>query len=323
MAKPRSVEARLATLRSFRGNAASQEARQALQHALSHVSNLLVAEAAKLAAQEHLVEVAPALAEAFGRFMVNPVKTDKTCAAKIAIVDALNSLDYGSPDVFLRGIRFVQEEPVWGGKQDTAGPLRGACAIGLIRLSHEDALPAVADLLADPEKAARIAAAQALGYCYAAEAAPLLRLKIRLGDADSQVLSECFASLLKVAPSQGVPLVAEYLSGPEEVRLMAALALGESRRPDALAALIAFWRTGLPRDAWEDVLVAIGLARQPTATTFLLSLIAEKSEAATLAVTALAVHRHDAQVRLRTEAAVTARGSTPLRCHFEETFGKD
>jgi HEAT repeat protein len=322
MAKPRSVEAKLATLRAFHGDFTSPEAVQALRLAIADASNFLVAEAAKLVARASLVELAPALAEAFGRFLVNPVKTDKTCAAKIAIADALNSLDYGSPEVFLRGIRVVQAEPVWGGTQDTAGPLRGACAIGLVRLSHEEALPAVADLLADPEKAARVAAAQALGYCYAAEAVPLLRLKIRLGDAEAQVLSECFGSLLKVAPSQGVPVVAEYLSGTGEVRMMAALALGESRRPDALAALIAFWRAGVMADAREDVLVAIGLARQPAGTAFLLSLIAENPEAATLAVTALAVLRHDATVRQRTEAAVTAHGGAPLRRHFEERFDK-
>jgi HEAT repeat protein len=323
MAKPRSVEAKLAALKALRGNLASPEALEALRLALSDASNFLVAEAAKLAAQQNLVEVGPAVAQAFGRFLVNPLKTDKTCAAKIAIADALNALDYVSPDVFLQGVRFVQAEPVWGGTQDTAGPLRGACGLGLVRLNHEEALPAVADLLADPEKTARVAAAQALGYCYANEAVPLLRLKIRLGDAEPQVLSECFASLLKVAPSQAVPVVAEYLAGPDEVRMMAALALGESRRADALEALIAFWRRGVPRDAWEDVLVAIGLARLPAATSFLLSLIAENPDAAALAVTALAVHRHDAQVRQRTDAAVAANGSAPLRRHFDETLGKD
>jgi HEAT repeat protein len=317
------VEAKLAALKAIRTDLASPEALPALRLALADASNFVVAEAAKLAAHANLVELAPAIAAAFGRFLVNPVKTDKTCTAKIAIADALNALDNNSPDVFLQGVRVVQLEPVWGGQQDTGGPLRGACAIGLVRLSHEEALPAVADLLADPEKTARVAAAQALGYCYAAEAAPLLRLKIRLGDAEAQVLSECFSSLLKVAPSQGVPLVAEYLSGPDEVRMMAALALGESRRPDALEALIAFWRKGVPRDAREDVLVAIGLARQPAATAFLLSLIAENPDAAALAVTALAVHRHDAQVRRRTEEAVAAHGNDSLRRHFEEVFGKE
>jgi hypothetical protein len=42
-----------------------------------------------------------------------------------------------------------------------------------------------------------------------------LRLKVKIGDGDPQVLSECFMGLLKLAPTQSLPLVAEFLDRPE------------------------------------------------------------------------------------------------------------
>jgi hypothetical protein len=42
-----------------------------------------------------------------------------------------------------------------------------------------------------------------------------LRLKVKIGDGDPQVLSECFMGLLKFAPAQSLLLVAEFLDRPE------------------------------------------------------------------------------------------------------------
>jgi HEAT repeat protein len=320
MAKARSLESKLAGLRELRRAASAPEAVAGLRSALADASNFVVAEAAGIAGEAGLVELAPDLAEAFGRFLVDPLQSDKTCAAKVALVEALNKLGASTAEVFLRGARFVQLEPVWGGRKDVAGPLRGASAFGLVRLDHDEALPILADLLADPERPARAAAAQALGYCDARAAVPLLRLKARLGDADADVLSDCFASLLRLAPEPAVPFVAQFLAAAGGVGGAAALALGESRRPEAFEVLTGFWKAPVARKMQEEVLLAVALLRLPAAVDFLLARIAEQPEAAAAAVAALAVRRHDSQVTERTEAAVAASGDPRLRRLFEERF---
>src|SRR5262249_10204252 len=79
-----------------------------------------------------LSELPGDLVAAFDRFMIEPEESDKRCRAKIAIVETLNKIEYDRDDVFLRGIRHVQMEPVWGKSEDSAGHLRGAAAFGLV-----------------------------------------------------------------------------------------------------------------------------------------------------------------------------------------------
>src|SRR5207244_9099657 len=133
---------------------------------------------------------------------------DKMCRAKAAIAEALNLLEYTGEDVFWRGARHVQPEPVWGGTQDTAAGLRVTCAFALVRNRAQGVMPFLVDLLADPEKPARVGAAQALAYAETEAAGLLLRLKARLGDKEPEVLSECFNGVLKLSPAGGVAFVA-------------------------------------------------------------------------------------------------------------------
>src|SRR5262249_42913102 len=160
-------------------------------------SNFVAAEAAVIVGKSKLVELVLDLEAAFDRFMIDPEETDKTCRAKIAVVEALNQLDFERPDIFLRAIRHVQYEPVWGGRRHTAAPLRAAAAFGLVRLNHRDILTLLADLLADPEKVARIAAVQSLEATGSVAAVPLLRFKARVGDEEPEVTAECFTALLR------------------------------------------------------------------------------------------------------------------------------
>ncbi len=82
----------------------------------------------------------------------------------------------------------------------------------------------------------------------------MLRLKVQIGDAEPQVIGECFGALLAIAAEYSLPFVAAYLHGKdEELQEYAALALGESRRPEALQLL---------RDAWADIVTTEG-ARRP------------------------------------------------------------
>jgi hypothetical protein len=61
-----------------------------LRKSIGDRSNLLVAAAAVIAGENALVELAKDLEVAFDRFLVNPLKGDKLCRAKIAVVQALD-----------------------------------------------------------------------------------------------------------------------------------------------------------------------------------------------------------------------------------------
>jgi HEAT repeat protein len=322
MAKARSLEGKLAKLRLLRGVPLSPQVIEELRAALTDSSNQLVAEAAALVAKAQIGDLAPDLVAAYERFLDDPVENDKLCRAKIAIAEALNQMDFSEEDFFWLGARYVQLEPVWGGHKDTAAPVRVACGFALVRLRSRGVMPLLVDLLSDPEKPARIGAAQALAYSETEAAGLLLRLKARVGDPEPEVISECFAGVLKLAPGEGVPFVAEFLdSADQAVQESAILALGDSRRPEAFETLKAFWGKPAPRGLEETVLMALALLRLPAATDLLLELAAAgKQPIAAAAISALALHRYDAGLRERTAAVVKQSGRDDLRAHFEKRF---
>src|SRR5262249_32602724 len=147
-----------------------------------------------------LAVLIPDLVAAFERLLVQPLRSDPSCAGKAAIADALYRIGAPEIGVYVNGIRHVQLEPVWGGKADTALQLRGTCALALVRVHYPDYLVELADLLADREAPVRKMAAQALAYSENPAAVPLLRLKALVGDDDPQVLVEILAALLTIAP---------------------------------------------------------------------------------------------------------------------------
>ena len=324
MAKGRqSLEAKLARLRSLRGGAATPEAVNELRSALGDRSNFVVADAATIVGEGHITELTQDLVATFERFFENPLKSDRLCKAKVALAEALNQLEFDDEDVFWKGARYEQLEPVWGGKQDTAAPLRVACAFGLVRLHAQEVLPLLVDLLCDPEKTARAGAAQALAYSETETAGLLLRLKARVGDAEPDVISECFSGVLKLSAAEGVQFVAEFLNAADPaIQEAALLALGDSRRREAFDVLKTFWEKQFDDRLHETILMALSLLRLPAATEFLLSLVGSEEQAvAWAAVSALALHCYDARLRERTADAISRSGRTALRAHFEERFG--
>ena len=100
MAKPRSTEAKLARLRELRGAPPAPQQLEELRGALRDASNLVAAKAAELAGEAHCSDLAPELVEAFERFLDNPEKKDKLCRAKIALVEALNKLEFSDEDFY-------------------------------------------------------------------------------------------------------------------------------------------------------------------------------------------------------------------------------
>src|SRR3979490_904500 len=122
----RRMEEHLEQLGKLR-SATPAEAIPPLRKALGDKSNLIVAKAAKIAGESMIRELIPDLLAAYKRHFEDPVKRDPQCWAKNAIAKALREMEYGEAEPFLRGARYVQLEPVWGGEQDTAAALRGIC----------------------------------------------------------------------------------------------------------------------------------------------------------------------------------------------------
>jgi hypothetical protein len=279
MAKPRSVDAKLSRLRALRRETAVPEHVAELQRALGDRSNLVVAEAAEIAGERQLTDLAPDLVAAFDRFLVDPVQTDPLCLAKLAIVDALNKMDRDEEEVFLKGLRHVQREP-------------------------------------------RLAAVQALGQSMLPAAVALLRLKVRVGDTQPEVTAECLTALMNAAPRESLSFVAGFLDAANEVvQQGAAFALGESRRADALDLLKGYWPRARAGPVQEVILLAIAMTRLPAALDFLLEVLAgDDPPAASAALSALAIHRHNEALRERVAAVVARKKDAALQERFRKKF---
>lgn len=317
MAKSRKLEETLAILAQVRDEPTTETAIATLRQVLNSKYSIAVAQATKLVGEAEIHELTPDLLAAFSRLMVNPSEADTGCTAKYRIAEALYRIEYREENIFLQGIHHVQMEAVWGGKEDTAAVLRGTCALGLVRMNYPDVMSELADLLADPKPEARVAAARAIAYNDNSQGVPLLRLKLRMGDKEPQVLSECFVALLKLAPAQSLPLVASFLDAPEEqICEMAALALGESRLHEAFDRLRSWWERKTSTELRRTGLLAIAMLRNDQTLEFLLSLVAEgKSLDAKDAIAALSIYRQDSKLWQRVLQAAENRGSNS---HFKK-----
>jgi len=323
MAKARGLETKLARLRAIGKEDATPGHIAELKSFLGDKSNLVAAEAAEIIGKRMLSNLAPDLVAAFGRFMIDPVETDTLCRAKIAIVEALNKLEYDEAEVFLTGFRHVQREPRWGGSDDTAAPLRGNSAFGLVRIRHRGVVLLLSELLADPEKIARQHAAQALGAVGSEAAIVLLRFKAKTGDKEPEVIGDCLTALMTAEPTESLAFVARFLDSQREgVAEGAALALAESRRLEAFEILTKH----LPRVSEESlqnvILLGIAITRQPNAVDFLLQVLAGKNEAAAAgALSALAIHKHNPTIRERIAIVVKKQNLRVLQEGFARSFG--
>ncbi|MFN7935372.1 MAG: HEAT repeat domain-containing protein [Bryobacteraceae bacterium] len=309
MAAKQSFDRKLAELQALRDQGKSEATRKALRHALLDKNNFVVSKAALLVGELSEPELIPELAAAFDRFLQDAAKTDPQCYAKDAIAQVLKDFEHEDPDLYIRGLRHRQPEPVFGGYRDTAATLRATCAHALIvcrSISDLKILGHLTDLLSDPEHTARIEAARAIAALGRPEGALLLRLKIACGDAKSEVVGQCMSALLALDPDPGVPLVAKFLAGgdDEDLPYEAAAALGESRQPEAFTALRE--RYQLPADPRfrKALLLSMGASLLPEAIDFLLSLIrADQGQRARDAIAALEPARYREEVRVRLEEA--------------------
>src|SRR5580704_12796937 len=198
----------------------------AFTKALAAKSNLVVAKAARLAGGGQWIDLNDEMAAAFDRMMAKGAAVDKGCAAMIAIARALVQLEYDQPELFVRGIHYVQMEGSWGPAIDTAAELREVCAMGLANTTYPHRLRELVPLLVDREWRVRAGAIRAISVVGSEAASLLLRFKLLSGDKDPEVMSECFIAMLALEGAEGIPLVAGFSrSANPEVREAAILAM--------------------------------------------------------------------------------------------------
>mgnify|MGYP003575909328 CR=1 FL=1 len=310
------VDAELAALDELPGDRAAKVA--ALQRALGGHYRV-AAKAARVAEDALLYELIPPLESSFARFLDKPLKNDPSCFAKKALARALVALDAGNVEFFLAGLRYRQLEPVWGGTADTAADVRASCAMGLVASGYPRALVELTALLNDADAAARVGAVRAIACGNPRGAELLLRSKALAGDAEPQVLGECFTGLLAVEPDESLKFVAAYLSHADEaVRELAALALGESRLHAALAPLKGAWGGVLDGEEFRRTLLRAAAAhRSEAAFDWLLSVAAESRVPVALEVVeALATYNRNGKLAQRLEGALTERRGGDLPDRF-------
>ncbi|MGA7936677.1 MAG: HEAT repeat domain-containing protein [Kovacikia sp.] len=321
MAKSRKLEETLDILAQVREHPSSDEAIATLRQILKGKYSVAIAQVAKIVREAALGALIPDLIAAFDRMMVKPVESDPGCLAKKEIVETLYHLEYHSESLFLRGIRHVQMEPVWGGKEDKATTLRGVCALGLVRMNYPQVMVELGDLLADSEVEARIAAARAIAYAENPAGIPLLRLRVKVGDQPA-VLIECLIALLKLDPEATIPLVNSFLYPAKEALNRtqdgetieaAVLALGESRLSQAFPILRDWWKQTYEPELRRSGLLAIAMLRHDTALDFLITVIAEGSTLdAKAAISALGIYREDKSLWQRVCQTTESRGDRAL-----------
>jgi hypothetical protein len=298
------------------------EAAAALCKALGDRVGLVVAKAAKVAAGRGLGELVPDLLRAFDRLFDKPLERDPQCWGKNAIAKALVDLGHVESAPYLRGARWVQMEPVWGGEEDTASNLRGICLLALPAcpdILREEVFRGLVEGLTEPAKTVRLECVRAIAEMGGDEAPLLLRLKARAGDSEPEVVGQAFDCLLRLEGAAGVPFVAVFLvSGDAGVAAEAALALGSSRLAEAVDALERAYHETRNPDLRDALIRAISASRQPRAFAFLLDVVKNGRAAdAAIALDALAIHRESPEIWRQVEEAVRDAG-TAVQAAFRE-----
>ncbi len=306
MAKTRDLETILAELKAIRDHPTSDASIKRLRAIIKKGVCHAASRAAEIIRDFELHQLTDDLIAAYPRFQDQPLKRDKGCFAKTRIIDALAQMGIDAEEIYREGIRYRQMEPAWGKPVDAAIELRGLCAMGLVRIGCPDAVLAITELLNDKEGVARADAARALGYSCDERAIPLLRFKTMIGDEIPQVITECLSGLLRLNPEAGLPFTRKFLEDPTSARQeAAALALGESRLPEAFGYLKNAYESAEKGTPGSTLLIAIGMLRRDEGIAYLISIVKGGAiREAKDALKALRIYQYDEAIRKRIEAAV-------------------
>jgi HEAT repeat protein len=122
-----------------------------------------------------------------------------------------------------------------------------------------------------------------------------------------------------VAPSSIDRVAARLEDADPALAEQAALALGESRHPEALAALRRSYEDAVEGARRRVLLIAIVMLRSDEAHAFALDQVAQARQATAMqAIDALAIYQHDPRVRDRVLEIVRKRGDAKLVAHAKE-----
>jgi hypothetical protein len=284
------IEEQAAALDQLRTQPA-EAAQAALAKALRLRNNFLVAKAARVAAELRLAALTPELAAAFCRFLPgsgdDPAKTDPQCWAKNDLAKALAGFEYQEHELFLLGLRHHQFEPVWGGRSDTAGALRGTCALALVQcreVNRHRLLGWLVERFADADPSVQVNAARAVEQAGSDAAMLLLKLRAELGSGAPELLG-----VLRLEGPAAIPWAAMFLAAEDDAAAEAALAIAETRTLQAFELLRATYAKAAARDPWfrHALLSAIALTRQEPATEWLFERIQQGDREAAAAHEAL------------------------------------
>jgi HEAT repeat protein len=284
MSGKRKFEEQLAALDALREQSSEMRV-TAMRKALGHNNNFIVAKAADLIREFGLADLIPEMLAAFDRFFDDPVKNDPQCWAKNAISRTFAAMELQDEAVFLRGMRHIQLEPVWGGQSDTAGTLRATCALALVQcrsLTERDLLAHLVELLADKDKMVRVEVVRGIEQVGSTSASLLLRLLAVLGSDKSaadepEVLGACYGGILRIEGVRAIPWVRRFLIAADDNAAEAALAIAGTHSPEAFEVLRASF-VKAPDPWWRSVLLsAISLTRQDAALEFLLELVGKEA----------------------------------------------
>jgi HEAT repeat protein len=315
MAKRKSLQESLKEISELRRNPKDESTIEKLHQALEDKRNHVVAAAAGIIGEARIVEFEEVLVQTFHRFMVDPVKLDPGCVAKAAIAEALYRMDAYQEELFLQGVRHIQLEPVYGGREDTAAKLRVASAMGLVGMGFYDAMVELAHLLADSELDARMGAIRAIANSRQDAGIPLLRYKALMGDEDPRVLLECFKALLAISPEPSLAFVGGFLEdGNVTVCEAAAVALGESQLEGAFEILKMGLENVLDSGLRRIEMLAMAMLRDEEAIEFLLTILAEEPQStAEDALFALEMYRDERAIWNRVEKITSTRKDIKLK----------
>jgi len=322
----RSFERELAQLEAMNGQAPDAAGVERVGKCLDHQNNYLVSKAARIVSEHAMVGLLPEVLAAYERFFEDPVRQDPQCWAKNELVKALVRLGCRDAQVYLRGLRHIQEEPVWGGHSDTAGTLRATCTQALIDcldIGDADLLNLLLEPLLDRDKTVRVEAARAIGRVGGVSATLLLKLRIMLRKEEPEVMGACFSALLGIERGDkgaSIALVAGFLDDGEEAAAEAAFALAETHEPAALAALLERRRKRV--DAWFGAILdyAIALTRLQQGVDFLLTVIEGDVRQAESAIEAISRVYRSPEVRRRVKAAVAKSQNERAHLAFRQYF---
>ncbi len=321
MARRQGLEQQLAWVASLEPDEIGTAERTRMLEMLEKGHPRLVARTLAKLAQKPGAASEDLVAELFEKHRRGGAESDPGCEIKLACIQTLARMESGLVDTFLKAAAHRQPEPAYGGPNDTAAELRAQAFAALVSLGYREIHYLAVELLHDAEPETRQLVIAAMAHLGSEAAELLLRFKLASGDGEPAVLAECFSSLMQLAPEKTMPLALAYLDDPVLAE-SAALAIGESHHPDALASLKQHWESHPRPSDREQLILPIALIRDQASRDFLLAELETGNQRLARALfSALSIYRGDDELRARLEAILKKQRNSQWRDYYRHYFG--